>query len=334
VKASRDARVEARLFDALAAWPLDASIDGEAPRWLLELGLSVEQRPLRVTARREDAWLLLEAPFARGTRMLSDAAALLSATAGLPGGVKLAAGPGATAAPEVRAELPVSDDESFGGLVSGALHGFARALEGDGAARSKGEVVATRPDGAGPLDSGSPVDTQLLRERCIAGFATAGFRVTDAPSGSEGNTRIDLLTARGFAQAVLVVDPAGATLRCELARCAPGDVDAAAALAHVGLRANRGLRLARATPLPDGGMDAEVWLGVDPGEALLRASVEALGVFADAVRQECELLTADPGLAAAYLRCHPTSPAKPGRAAVSRRRRSGRQDPRTIPAGA
>lgn len=296
MKSARDTLLETRVLEVVAAWPgAGAGLDGEAPRLVIDLERTTGTSPLQVSARREDDWLLLDAPV-RGRPQL-DATTLLARSAGLAGGVKFTAARGSlrSAAWRMRTELPLTEDICFGRALCNALRGFAMAAGG-----------IAYPDA--PV-----IDAAVGRElvtRAAEVLRAAGFTVNERPNGSSW---IDLETgaaAGGYAQAEFVVDDEGATLRCTLSAGNPTYPESVAAVSSVCMHANASVRLARMVMAPDGELRAEVVLGSAPGEGFVRAAAEALSVLVAMLRAECGVLSSDPEVAKHYRgRSSPTAPA-------------------------
>ena len=133
MRSARDRYLEDGVLEAILAYGEGAALDGEPPQLEFELDLGPGAAPLRVSARREDAWLLLQASGPGGSPL--EPRALLEAGSGLPGGVKFAAmrGSAGAAAALTRAELPLTptDAVDFGASLCDTLHGFALAPGND-----------------------------------------------------------------------------------------------------------------------------------------------------------------------------------------------------------
>lgn len=243
-----------------------------ASRWALRLG------DTPVSARLDDAWLVLTAPAPAAV----SPAAMLAWNAALPGRVKFALSENGE--PHLRAEIPLDEDAEP--LIREAWSGLEMAL-----ALLRGEPCQPPPGETAPAVS--PDEIQRL-------CAEAGWPATPR---NDGSCAVELECPGAFVQATLAPRGAGVRASVQLASLAASAAGSVAAAGLLLLTTGGVVRLARPVMETDGGKvlpRLEAAFSTSPTAAQLAHALAGLSVAWQLCAEEAGALQ-DPDLAREFL---------------------------------
>lgn len=250
---------------------------------------------IRPVTKREDGWLLFDAPLPKGVPMLRDievaASLLLGLNATLPAGCKFALVGAADL--RVRAELPELADRDAPARGAAVEAGFVTAIQ-----ELRAGSTSKPSNREASNDASAPELANLCRE--------AGWAFEERP---DGTLVVDLGVPGAYVPALVEARTSGFAVEAILIDALPASRARRVAIASLLLRANGAFRMARA-----------VFRSVEAGsQAMLEASLPsdadavefglALGAVAVAAQHcavEARMLAEDDRLALAYTSRFPT----------------------------